>query len=305
MNRVAVVYNARSGALLGTAGEPLAERLTELFGRRNVAVELRAFDPGTLAADIRELLAGEPDALIVAGGDGTVRSIAERMLDSEVPLGVLPGGTMNVLGRDLGVPGDLEAAVDALLSAPVSRIDVATVNGLPFLCSSTLAMMPHLGRLRERARGRFGLGALHMLGKALRLAWRYPRTRMTIVVDGQEHQARTRAAVVSCNPLAAGPPPMPGRQRLDAGKLAVYVSRDRTNWDLVAVAGKLFHGSWQEDERIRKYEGKTVEVRSSTQALMSVMSDGEIAQLSTPLHYEILPRALAVLAPAAAEVVAP
>jgi diacylglycerol kinase family enzyme len=264
-----------------------------------VAAELREFDSQTLATDVRELLAAEPEALIVAGGDGTVRAVAERMLGSDVPLGILPAGTMNVLARDLGVPSDLDHAVKALLAAPVGRIDVATVNGVPFLCSSTLAMMPHLGRLRERARGQFGLGRLRLLGRAVKLVRRYPRMRLTIVVDEHEHEVRTSAAVVSCNPLAAGPPPMPGRERLDAGRLAVYVTTDRTNWDLVAVATKLFQGNWQQDRRIRKYEGTTVEVRSSDLALMSVMSDGEIAQLSMPLRYQIQPRALAVLAPGA------
>lgn len=295
-----MVYNARSGALLAGAEKSPEEQLTELFGRRDVAAELRAFDPHTLAADVRELLAGVPDALIVAGGDGTVRSIAEQMLGSDVPLGVLPAGTMNVLARDLGVPDDLDSAVEALLAAPVARIDVATVNCQPFLCSSALAIMPHLGRLRESARGRLGPATLRLLGRALRLVLRYPRMRLTIVVDEQEHRVRTRAVVVSCNPLSAGPPPMPGRELLDAGKLAVYVTRDRTNWDLVGIATKLFHGSWQQDDRIRTYEGKTVHVRSSKLALLSVMSDGEIAQLSMPLHYEIQPRALAVLSPGAA-----
>ena len=295
-----MVFNTRSGSLLTGDEQSSGEQLTELFGRRGVAAELRAFDPQTVAADVRELLAGEPGAVFVAGGDGTVRAVAERMLGSDVPLGILPLGTMNVLARDLGVPNDLERAVEALLAAPVDWIDVATVNGIPFLCSSTLAMMPHLGRLRERARGRIGLGSVRLLGRAVRLARRYPRMRLTIVVDEQEYVARTRAAVVSCNPLAAGPSPMPGRERLDTGRLAVYVTHDRTNWDLVAVAAKLFHGSWQQDKRIRRYEGTTVQVRSSALALMSVMSDGEIAQLTMPLHYEIQPRALAVLAPKAA-----
>jgi diacylglycerol kinase family enzyme len=278
---------------------PPEERLTDLFGRRGVAAQVRAFDPETLAADVRELLADQPDALIVAAGDGTVRAVAERLLDTDVPLGILPAGTMNVLARDLGVPNDLDGAVEALLTAPVERIDVATVNDLPFLCSSTLAMMPHLGRLRERARGRRGLGRWRLVGRGVRLVRRYPRMRLTIVVDEQEYRGRTRAVVVSVNPLAAGPSPMPGRERLDAGRLAVYVTRDRTNRDLVAVATKLFHGSWQQDRRIRKYEGKTVQVESTDLALMSVMSDGEIAQLSMPLRYEIKPRALAVLAPGA------
>ncbi|RKE05808.1 diacylglycerol kinase family enzyme [Catellatospora citrea] len=295
-----MVYNERSGALLSKADQSAQDQVVELFSRRGVAVELRAFDPRTLAADVRGLLAGAPEALIVAGGDGTVRSVAEHLLGSDVPLGVLPAGTMNVLARDLGVPDDLDDAVEALLAAPVERIDVAAVNGRPFLCSSTLAIMPQLGRLRERARGRAGLGVLRLLGRAVRLVWRYPRMRLTIVVDGRRHEVRTRAAVLSCNPLAAGPPPMPARPRLDAGILAVYVTRDRTNWDLVALATKLFHGSWQRDPRIRTYEGENVQVRSSRVESMSVMSDGEIDRLTMPLRYEIRPRALAVLAPGAA-----
>ncbi|MFC4038592.1 diacylglycerol/lipid kinase family protein [Dactylosporangium siamense] len=297
MKRVAVVYNARSGALLAGADGSPAELLTQLFGRWDVTADVRAFNPETVGAEMGQLLAARPDAVIVAGGDGTVRTVAARMLGGDVPLGVLPAGTMNVLARDLGVPDDLERAVAALLTAPVERIDVATVNDQPFLCSSMLAMMPHLGRLREHARGRFRLSAVRLLGRAVRLLRRYPRMRLTIVVDEQEYQARTRAVVVSCNPLAAGPPPMPGRDRLDAGTLAVYVTNDRTNWDLLAVAGKLFRGNWQQDPRIRRYEGRAVQVRSSGPAMMSVMSDGEIAQLSVPLRYDLQPRALAVLAP--------
>jgi diacylglycerol kinase family enzyme len=300
VDRVAVVYNPRSGALLARADEAPGEQLKEIFAERGVPAEFRPFALDTLAADLRELLNGKPDAVIVAGGDGTVSSIAERMLGSDIPLGVLPGGTMNVLAHDLGVPKELDRAVDALLDAPVENIDVGTVNGKPFLCGSSLAMMPHLGRLRERARGTVGLTAVKMLGRFLRLLWRYPRMRLTIVVDGREYEVRTRAVVVSLNALAAGPPPRPGRIRLDGGTIAVYVTHDRTNWDLIAVATKLFRGNWQQDPRIRKYEGPTVEIRSANFQLLTVMTDGEIAQLELPLRFEVRPRALPVLAPHAA-----
>ncbi|MET7424731.1 diacylglycerol kinase family protein [Dactylosporangium sp. NPDC005555] len=298
MDRVAVVYNARSGVFLD-AGSP-RERLAGMFGRAGVTADVRPFDPHTLAADVRELLRAGPDALFVAGGDGTVRSVAERMLGSDVPLGVIPAGTMNVLARDLGVPDGLEPAVAALLAAPVTRIDVATVNDVPFLCSSALAMMPHLGRLREHARGRPAAETLRLPGRVVRLLRRYPRLKLTIDVDGTVHHARTRAVVVSCNPLSAGPAPMPGRARLDAGILAVYVTHDRTVWDLLAVAAGLIRGSWQRDGRVRTYTGETVRMESPSLAMMSVMSDGEIAQLTMPLRYGIRPRALAVLAPGAA-----
>lgn len=297
MDQVAVVYNPHAGTL--RAGSSSEERVAALLSERGVSPHLHAFAPGTVAEDVRGLLAAGPDALIVAGGDGTVRTVAACLTGSDVPLGILPTGTMNVLARDLGLPTGLEAAVEAVLRAQPQKIDVATVNGELFLCSSTLAMMPHLGRLRERARGGFGWQTMSLLGRGVRILWRYPRMRLTIVVNGTDHEVRTRAVVVTCNPLSAGPSAGLGRPRLDGGVLAVYVAQDRTNWDLLAVAAKLLDGSWQRDKRLHAYQGQTVQVRSPALTMTSVMSDGEIGQLDLPLTYEIQPRALTILKPRA------
>ena len=241
-----VVYNARSG----DGEESREQRLAELFAGHGVGARLLRFDPPTAAQDLRRLVAEDrPEAVIVAGGDGTVRSVAIALDGTDLPLGVLPSGTMNVLAQDLGVPTEPEAAVAALLTARVERIDVATVNGQPFLCSSTLAMMPHLGRLRERARGRPGRETLPLLGRLARLLRRYPRMPLTVTVDGTEHRVRTRALVVSNNPLAPTGP-IHRRDRLDTGRLAVYVVRDRSGWDLLAITARVFDGSWRDDHRL-------------------------------------------------------
>ncbi|MFC7624532.1 diacylglycerol/lipid kinase family protein [Microlunatus sp. GCM10028923] len=304
MDRVAVVYNPRAGAFLSDR-EPPAERLAELFGRHGVTAALRPFDPVTVATDLRELLADDPQAVIVAGGDGTVRTVAARLEGSPVPLGVLPAGTVNVLAQDLGVPAELEAAVAALITAPVGRIDVASVNGLPFLCSSTLAMTPHLGRLRERLRGGAGWQTVPLLGRIARLLWRYPRMPLTVTVDGTEHSVKTRLIVVADNPLSTSKP-FHRRDRLDTGRLAVYVAADRGTlgrpagrrlWDLLVITARLLDGSWQQDQRVIALEGRAVEISSPTLSYMSVMSDGEISQLELPLRYEIRPSALTVLMP--------
>jgi diacylglycerol kinase family enzyme len=277
--------------------EPVEDRLADVFRRRQISAELQAFEPTTLRDDLRALLAHQPDAVIVAGGDGTIRSVAEYTAGSGVPLGVLPAGTMNLLARDLGIPEETEAAVDALLAAPVQMIDLARVNDQVFLCSSALAMMPHLGRIRERARGRIA-PSLRLWARAIQVWRRYPRMRLTVVVDGQEHPVRTRAMVVSNNPLSPRPGP-PGRDRLDTGRLVVYLTQARTRWDLLGLAAKLPTGTWLTDRRLRTYEGESVQVHTSQLTMMSVMSDGEIVQLEVPLRYEIEPRALAVLAPGA------
>jgi diacylglycerol kinase family enzyme len=297
VRKVSVLYNARSGAGRSGPQRPLAEQLTELLTRRGVESVVREFEPATVREDVCALVAGRPDAVLVAGGDGTVRSVVEHLAPTGIPLGVLPTGTMNLLARDLGVPEDVETAVDALLAARVEMIDVARVNGRIFLCSSALAMMPHLGRIRERARAERGWPWLRLWARAVRIWRRYPQMHLRLVVDGTVHEVRTRAIVIANNPFAPRAAPVPTRTRLDTGELVVYVTHDRSHWDLVSIAAKLLDGSWLADRRLRTYNCHTMQVLSSRLEIMSVMSDGEVAQLEMPLVFEIVPGALAVLAP--------
>lgn len=297
VRKVAVVYNAKSGADIADGEPPVEEVLAELLAARGVVASFHAFDPKTVGPDVRKLLADGPDAVFTAGGDGTVTSVAAHLLGGDIPLGVLPAGTMNVLARDLGVPDDLEAALDSLLAASVRDIDVAEVNGRIFLCSALLALLPHLGRFRERARAKSVWMLPALFVRTWRALRRYPRMRLRVVVDGNAHTTRTRAVVVSNNPMSAGPAPMPGRDRLDSGRLAVYVARDRTPWDLAGIAAKVLDGSWQDSKRVRSHLGASVRIESGQLGMMSVMTDGEVTQLTTPLKFEIRSGALSVLAP--------
>ena len=204
---------------------------------------------------------------------------------------------MNVLAHDLGIPDEIEPALDTLLASPVRMIDTAWVNGQLFLCSSALAVMPHLGRLRERDRASVGWSRPRLWVQALRVWRRYPRARLRLVVDGHEHDVRTRAMVVSNNLLSVRQGRLPGRDRIDAGLLGVYVTRDKKPSDLLVVAAMLLNGRWPTKERLHTFQGRSVQVFSSHLDLTSVMSDGELSQLTMPLRYDITPRALAVLSP--------
>lgn len=298
MRTVAILYNPQAGSRQSGADAVTAEGLTTLLTGHGITATVREFEAATVAEDVRALLAEQPDAVLVAGGDGTVRAVAEHILRTDVPLGVLPMGTMNVLARDLGVPNQLDAAIAALVVAPVRKIDVAWVNDRMFLCSSALAMVPHLGRIREHTRGDSLWPLTQSWARGVRLWRRYPRMRLRLRIDGKEHHVHTRAIVVSNNPLDAGPAvPMPGRNRLDTGQLAAYVTRDHTRWDLVGLAARMLRRGWQTDPRLRVYQGQRIAVDSTRLRVMSVMSDGEITQLPVPLRYEIERQALPVLVP--------
>lgn len=84
-------------------------------------------DPGQGPA--REALAAGCAVVVAAGGDGTVRAVAEVLAGSGVPLGIVPQGTGNLLARNLDVPlGDLAAAVDRAVTGEDRAIDIGWVD---------------------------------------------------------------------------------------------------------------------------------------------------------------------------------
>ena len=77
----------------------------------------------------REALAGAPDALVVAGGDGTLTGVVDLAAASGVPVVLIPGGTGNDLARALGIPlDDPERAASAALTGVVRRIDLGSIE---------------------------------------------------------------------------------------------------------------------------------------------------------------------------------
>jgi diacylglycerol kinase family enzyme len=77
----------------------------------------------------RQAIAEGADLVIVLGGDGTVNEVLQGMVQSGVPLGVLPGGTANCLAMELGLGTRIEAAADRLAKSEPARIAIGRVTG--------------------------------------------------------------------------------------------------------------------------------------------------------------------------------
>lgn len=303
--RIAVVINSAAGGLIGRAemAATLADRLTAL-GLEALPVPQEA---GGLMERLDAALAMRPDALVVGGGDGTIAAAAGRLLGTGIPLGILPLGTMNLLARDLGLPEDLDEAAAALAGAERRTIDVAEVNGSVFLIAAMIGLPTHIGRHRERARGRGGLGArLGLAIAALRGAIRHRPMRLALALPGRPGaRVWTRALAVTCNPIDPRSERFPARASLDAGRLGLYVARDFGGWWVVRFLFRLLLGQpWRQHPDLDAVEAPRLTVLSPRRTLR-VMLDGEAVLLASPLRFRIRPGALTILAPDPAANLAP
>lgn len=230
-------------------------------------------------AGVAELLgaaarSGRAAALGVAGGDGSVAATAAVALEHGLPLAVIPAGTLNHFARDVGLASPQDA-VDAVVAGSAVRVDVADVNGTPFLNTSSIGAYPDMVRRRDELTGRMGKWLALTVAAAQVLRSQAP---LDLVVNGR----RQRTWIVfigNCLYTPRGLSPA-WRPRLEDGLLDVqYLRADLRFGRTRAVVATLLGVS----EHARSYGHFTAEeVRVvSRSGSERVAFDGEMGEEAT------------------------
>lgn len=126
---------------------------------------------------------GAYDAIVAAGGDGTIRATAAGLVGSDVPLGVVALGTGNVLGNEVGLPRQPDAIADMLLGGPTVTLSCGSLAGVPFLLMVSAGFDAGIvPRLRQRTKRL--LGKLAYARPVLAQFAERPRP-FTVLIDGK------------------------------------------------------------------------------------------------------------------------
>jgi diacylglycerol kinase (ATP) len=234
------------------------------------------------------------DVVLVAGGDGTLNAAAKGLMAAKRPLGVLPAGTANDLARTLGLPTDLAEATRVAIEGRRRAIDLGSVNGEPFFNVASLGLSVEIAqRLTREVKRRFG-----KLGYAVAAVSALSRSRpFRVRIVGPERELSLLALQVSVGNgrFYGGGNQVSEHAEIDDGALDLYALKFVRAWRLALMLRSLRygeHGSWRE---IKSLSGPSFEVR--TRRPRPVNADGEIVT-QTPARFEVLPRAIEVMAPA-------
>ncbi|MBI1208339.1 MAG: diacylglycerol kinase family lipid kinase [Azospirillum sp.] len=296
--KLAVVLNEGAGTLLGVSTAEAVDKVRRWFAEAGADAEVIAVASVDLARAIDGAVAGDAEAVVVGGGDGTIATAAEILLGSGKALGVLPLGTLNLIARDLGIPLDLRQAVTALAKGTIRAVDVGEVNGRLFLVNSVMGLYPALVRARERHRGTPGPRKWLALTLALYRTIRfYDLIGVTLDLGSGAQAVRTPALAVTNNVYAVGWEALLSRRRLDQGVLAVYLVKQLSRLGLLGLLARLAVGGWTDDTQLESVTMQQLTVTSRRRRI-KLVNDGEIIKLSPPLHYRIRPAALTMLVPA-------
>jgi len=292
MKRALVVLNPR-------AGSSDAERVRAAVARtaaEGLQCDVHVIAPAeAVTAAVRAALAGGPDLVAAAGGDGTVSAVASALVHTDVPLGIIPVGTGNILAQDLGIPLDLTGALQLLCGPHRTRaLDAMQVGDAYFLLSIGVGLSAVMTRdTTPEDKRRWGRLA-YVLRGLLALRGFQPR-RFTLAVDGKTRHIRA-AEIVVANSSTAGDPNIrwgPHIQ-LDDGVLDICIVRARSPRDYFTIAWNLLRRQ-KRDPRLRFLRARD-SISIGTGALLPVEADGDVIG-QTPVHIRLVRAAVRVIVP--------
>ncbi len=253
------------------------------------------------AGELARERCGEYDAVFALGGDGTAMEVAGALVGTGIPLGVLPGGTGNLLARAVGIPLDVARAVPVLIGGDHRRIDLGRLpDGRVFAVAAGVGIDARMvrdtpGWMKRR------LGVVAYAITATRAAvgavLRHDFFRVRLTVDGVVYDRQAAAAMVANfgailhDRITFGP----GIQS-DDGVLDACVYSPRSLRDALRIMWRLLRKDFRSDDCILYRSGR--HIRLETDPRHPVQADGELIGV-TPLEVVVEPHAALVLVPRA------
>ena len=288
-----VLVNSRAGTVLDGLGRNPRETIEKAFAEAGLEADIQLVKPRHMDRWLARAARSDYDTIIVGGGDGTFSHALRHLAGTDKTLGVLPLGTMNLFGRDLGVATPFAAGVHSLATAEPKPIDLGEINGRLFHSLVGVGFFAQMARAREETRG-FRLGRWVGLGVAAMRAYsRTGRTRLAIEVDDQVRDIDAYAVLVTNNLFEGA---SWRRTRLDAGTLEIHIGHDADILTRAKAGLDLLFGTWRDNETIETVKARRATIYSMRSRLWASV-DGELVRMRTPLRFAIRPRALSVLVP--------
>ncbi len=292
--RLHVIINPASGR-----PKPILHTLNKVCNRLDVEWDISLTKKrGDASRFAREAASDGVDVVAVYGGDGSVMEAGQGLIGSQVPLAILPGGSANLMSIELGIPKDLEQAIQVAADAnSVARvIDMGMIRDGYFILRVGIGFGARKVAYADRAlKNRIGALAYTVAaGKALKES-RLAHYRITL--DGRTVEANGVTCLVNNAGTMGIKDVKPAKEiQVDDGWLDVLIFGNKGMSDLVASGPALLEAN-KVSMLIEHWQAREITIEADPPQPVTV--DGEMVE-DTPLTISIVPSVLKILVPKSA-----
>lgn len=289
--KIHIIVNPASGQ-----PEPVLYHVNKILNEANidwdVTVTHRLRDARYVANAVKKT---DVDAIAVYGGDGSIMQAARALVDSPKPLIILPGGTANVMAKELEIPSPIEDSLSMVVSgkAEIKEVDMGCFNDTPFLLRVNFGLLADMV-LEANPDLKSNLG---QFAYGVSMLQQIPNANPSIYkldIDGEKIEIQGVSIVIANtgNVGISGMSFIP-KMKIDDGLLDVFVIR-RTDFTYLAslASQALLHN--RDSEELHHWQGKNIKI--VIEPTQSVVCD-DICLEYQDISFKVLPKAIKILAP--------
>jgi YegS/Rv2252/BmrU family lipid kinase len=287
--RFALLVNPASGGGRSLKALPAVTAELDRLGAPHRTVTTRSMEHAAEEAG-KACEAGETVAAV--GGDGLLRPIAAALKGRDAAVALIPSGRGNDLARVLGIPRDPARAARLAVEGGERRLDVASVDGTPYLGIASCGFDSDANRIANDAK--LIKGDAVYLYAALRALAAWRTAAFDVTVDGTRHSLTGYSVAVGNSRSYGGGMLLLPHAELDDGKLDVLVSKDASKLAFLRELPKVFKGKHLDSPHVEMLKGEVIEVSSDRPFV--IYADGDPIG-ATPATMRVERQALRLIGP--------
>jgi len=240
----------------------------------------------------RDAVARKFDIVVASGGDGTINEVACAMVNTGIPMGILPAGSGNGLARCLGISMSYALALRTIIRGKTRLMDVASVNDKLFTSIAGIGFDAFVAKKFADSAIRGMLSYMRIILKEFR---HYKPLKYNLTIDGKNIEKLALMIVFANSDQFGFNTRVAPDAKVDDGLLDVCVIRKMPVSKLLSVGYHSLRGTLAETGFAEYYKGKEISINNIDDPLMNI--DGEPKIVNSPLNINIKPLSLCVIVP--------
>jgi diacylglycerol kinase (ATP) len=228
------------------------------------------------------------DRVIAVGGDGTLKLVAECLIETNTPVGIIPAGSANGMAKELGIPMDIDEALNVTVNGKSKKIHAITVNGELCIHLADIGFNAYLVKEFDKLSHRGMWGYAKATWKAL---WSHHKMKVTFKIKGETISSEAAMVVMANATMYGTGMKINPDGRLDDGVFEIILVK---NYSVMEILKLWFTKLERNPDNIEVFQTTSLQIKTRHKAHFQV--DGEYLGKVNHIEASIIPDAISIIA---------
>ncbi|GAA2969827.1 diacylglycerol/lipid kinase family protein [Lentilactobacillus parakefiri] len=297
MKKYLIIYNGSAGKSDNEAIAKQAQSLLESSGQSVTLAKTKSRDE---AVEQAQKSPESYDCLVTIGGDGSINTACEGFLKAgkSIPLGIIPGGTINNFAKALRIPLNTDEAIHNLLDGTPAEVDLGAVGNTPMVSSLTLGRLADIAQnVKDDEKKRFG--KIIYLTRGFKELLTNRSYKLQITANNRTETLRAQILLITTTNSVGGFIAFNPDASYDDDYLHVFLLKSFTPMKLLTYLSYFITGNLKNAKGVRYFKTKTVKIDNLSKRDIQARIDGDPA-MSLPITVNTKPDFLQIIMPQSA-----